>query len=97
VQHDVTKRLDQKYSRHQQHESEQHFVRARGELDSLHRHQGDEANSDRRQQGKRNLRHHAVDCEHCVKRVLNRLEQILKKHCPSENEPDMRIQRLADV
>ena len=97
MQHDVAEREHQKNSRHQQHQAEQHFIGAGGEFDSLHGHQGDESHGDRSQQRKRNLRHHAMNGQHGIERVLNRLEKILEKHRPSENETHVRIQGLADV
>ena len=43
MQDDVAKCFNEKNGGDQHHESEQHFVGARGEFDSLHGHHGDES------------------------------------------------------
>ena len=76
MQHHVAESLYQKYPGDQQHESEQHFVGARVELDPLRGQEGDESHREGGQQRKRNLRYHAMDGEDSIERVLDWLEKI---------------------
>ena len=97
VQHDVAEGFHQKDGGDQHHEAEQHFVRARGEFDSLHRHYGDQSDGNGRQNGERNARHHALNRQHRVERVLNGLKKIFQKHRPADHESEVRVQFPADV
>src|SRR5215469_11893196 len=89
--------LNQEYASDQYHESEQHLIRKRIELDSLDRQQGDASHRNRSKESKGDLREYAMDGQDGVKRILDRLEQILQKHCPTQNKAQVGIQRFTDV
>ncbi len=97
VQDDEAERFDQKHGGDQQHEAEQDFVGARGEFNSLHREDGDEADGDGGQDGEGDARRHALNGEHGVERVLDGLKEIFEKHGPADDESEVRIQFAADV
>ncbi len=60
-------------------------------------HKGDEADGERGEDGEWNFRGHALDGEHGVERVLDRLEEIFEEHGPADNEADVGIEAFADV
>ena len=53
---------------------EQDFVGPRGESDPLHRHERNQADGDRGQNGERHARRHALNGQHGIESVLDRLK-----------------------
>src|SRR5215510_10815840 len=97
MQHDVAERLNKKYSGYEQHEAQKNFIGPCVELDSLNSKQCKKPDYDCREHGKRNSRNHALNCQHGVQSVLDRLEEILQKHGPTQYESKMGIQASTDV
>src|SRR5579859_1525154 len=97
VKNDVAESFDDEGEGDQNHEREENFVGAGGELDALDGHESDEADGERGENGEGNFGSHALDSEDGVKGVLDRLEKIFEEHGPADDEADVRIEAFADV
>src|SRR6202521_6030424 len=76
VEDDVADGLDDEGEGDQDHEGEENFIGAGGEFDALDRHEGDETDGESGEDGEGNFWGHALDGEHGVEGVLDRLEKI---------------------